>query len=62
VPFISGVVDLDGTPAKANVINVDPDPANVSTGMAVRLATFSLGEDDHGKEAIGFGFEPVSSN
>lgn len=62
VPFVSGVVDLDGTPARGNVINVPADPDHVSTGMKVRLATYSLGEDDHGKEAIGFGFEPVSSN
>jgi hypothetical protein len=26
----------------------------------LRLATYSLGEDDSGTEAIGFGFEPVS--
>jgi hypothetical protein len=27
--------------------------------MKVRLATFSLGTDDDGTEAIGFGFEPA---
>ena len=29
--------------------------------MKVRLATYSLGEDDKGVEAIGFGFEPISA-
>ena len=62
VPFVSAVVDCEGTPVRGNIINVAPDPEHVSTGMKVRLATYSLGEDDHGKEAIGFGFEPASSN
>ena len=62
VPFVSAVVDCDGIPVRGNIINVEPDPDHVSTGMKVRLATYSLGEDDHGKEAIGFGFEPASSN
>ncbi len=26
--------------------------------MKVKLATYSLGTDDNGTEAIGFGFEP----
>jgi uncharacterized protein len=42
-----------------NLINVEPDPEHVSTGMKVRLAPTSLGTDDNGDEAIGFGFEPV---
>ena len=62
VPFVSAIIDCDGTPVRGNLINVEPDPDHVSTGMKVRLATYSLGEDDHGKEAIGFGFEPASSN
>ncbi len=61
VPFVSAVVDCDGTPVRGNVINVEPDPDHVSTGMKVRLATYSLGTDDNGVEAIGFGFEPADS-
>ena len=61
VPFVSAVIDCDGIPVRGNIINVEPDPDHVSTDMKVRLATFSLGEDDHGKEAIGFGFEPASN-
>lgn len=58
VPFVASVVDCDGTSVKGNIINVDPDPANIHTGMKVRLATYSLGTDDNGVEAIGYGFEP----
>jgi uncharacterized OB-fold protein len=59
-PFVAGVIDCDGTSVRANVINVEPDPQHVELGMKVRLATFSLGEDDKGVEAVGFGFEPIS--
>jgi uncharacterized protein len=59
VPFVAGVVDCDGTSVRANVINVPPDADHVRTGMKVRLATYALGTDDNGTEAIGFGFEPV---
>lgn len=59
VPFVAGVVDCDGTSVRGNIINVDPDPDHVRLGMPVRLATYSLGSDDRGTEAIGFGFEPA---
>jgi uncharacterized OB-fold protein len=59
VPFVSGVIDCDGTSVRANVINVEPDPEHVKMGMKVKLATYSLGKDESGTEAIGFGFEPV---
>jgi hypothetical protein len=32
----------------------------VHLGMPVRLATYVLGTDDNGVEAIGFGFEPAN--
>ena len=35
------------------------DPANVTLGMKVRLATYSMGVDAAGTEAVGFGFEPA---
>jgi uncharacterized protein len=59
VPFVAAVVDCDGTSVRGNLINVEPDPDHVHTGMKVRLATYSLGTDDNGTEAIGFGFEPA---
>jgi len=60
VPFVAAVVDCGGTSVRANVVNVDPDPDHVSLGMKVRLATYSMGTDEAGIEAVGFGFEPVS--
>ena len=60
VPFVAGVVDCNGTSVRANVINVEPNPEHVTLGMKVRLATYSMGTDDEGTEAIGFGFEPVA--
>lgn len=62
VPFVAGVVDCDGTSVRGNVINTAPDPDHVRTGMKVRLATYVVGTDDEGTEAIGFGFEPVEGN
>lgn len=59
VPFVSAIVDCGGTSVRANIINTIADPKHVSLGMRVRLATFSLGKDDAGVEAIGFGFEPA---
>ena len=59
VPFVAGIIDCAGTSVRGNVINTDPTPEKVSLGMKVRLATFSLGTDDEGSEAIGFGFEPA---
>jgi uncharacterized OB-fold protein len=62
VPFVAGVVDCDGTSVRSNVINTATDPEHVHTGMKVRLATYVVGTDDEGTEAIGFGFEPVEGN
>jgi uncharacterized OB-fold protein len=59
VPFVAGIVDCAGTSVRANVINVEPDPEHVKLGMKVKLTTYSLGTDDEGTEAIGFGFEPA---
>ena len=60
VPFVASVVDCDGTSVRANLVNVTPDPEHVTMGMKVRLATYSMGADDDGVEAIGFGFEPLA--
>jgi uncharacterized protein len=58
VPFVAGIVDCGGTSVRANVVNVEPDADHVELGMPVRLVTTSLGTDDDGVEAVGFGFEP----
>lgn len=59
VPFVAGIVDCGGTSVRGNVINVEASPDHVKLGMKLRLATYSLGTDDHGVEAIGFGYEPA---
>jgi uncharacterized OB-fold protein len=59
VPFVAAVVDCDGTSVRGNVIDVEPDDQHVSLGMKVELATTSVGVDDNGVEAVGFGFRPV---
>ena len=60
VPFVSAVIDCEGTSVRGNIVNVAPTPENVSLGMPVRLTTFPIGTDDNGVEAIGFGFEPAN--
>jgi uncharacterized OB-fold protein len=60
VPFVAALIDCDGTSVRANLVDVVPDAEHVTLGMKVRLTTCSLGEDDQGVEAVGFGFAPVS--
>jgi uncharacterized protein len=60
VPYISGIVDLEGGGVvKANIVGIDPEPGNLSLGMKVRLTTFPTGTDATGTEAIAFGYEPA---
>src|SRR5258707_6721669 len=59
-PFVASVVDCDGTQVRANLINVEPDPQHVRDGMKVRLATYPIGTDAEGTEAIAVGFEPAT--
>ena len=61
VPFVAGIVDCDGTSVRATIVNVDPNPDLLRTGMRVSLTTYSLGVRD-GVEAIGFGYEPLEMN
>ena len=60
VPFVAALIDCEGTDVRANLVNVPPDPEHVKLGMKVKLTTFSIGNDEAGTEAIGFGFEPLS--
>jgi uncharacterized protein len=59
VPFVAAIVDCDGTSVRANLINVEADPRHVQLGMKVKLATYVVGVDEAGVEAINFGFEPL---
>ena len=61
IPYVSAVVDCDGTSVKCTLMNVEATPEYVKLGMNVKLMTYSMGEDSEGVEAIAFGFEPVSS-
>lgn len=61
VPFVAAIVDCHGTTVQANLLNVTPDADHVALGMPVRLATYSMGDDESGDEGIGFGFEPVGA-
>jgi uncharacterized OB-fold protein len=59
-PFVAAVIDCGGTSVRANLVNVSPDPDHVKLGMKVKLATFPIGQDEAGTEAVGFGFEPLA--
>ena len=60
VPYVSGIVDLDGGGVvKAKIVGIDPEPGQVTLGMKVTLTTFPVGSDSEGTEAIAFGYEPA---
>jgi uncharacterized OB-fold protein len=58
-PFVAAIVDCGGTSVRGKLLNVTPAPGNVALGMPLRLATYSLGADAGGNEAIGYGFVPA---
>jgi uncharacterized OB-fold protein len=60
VPYVSGIVDLDGGGmVKANIVGIAPQPSSVKLGMKVRLTTFAIGADSDGTEAVAFGYQPA---
>jgi uncharacterized OB-fold protein len=60
VPYVSGIVDLDGGGVvKAKVVGVDPEPSDLRLGMKVKLTTFRIGTDSEGTQAIAFGYQPA---
>jgi len=60
VPYVSGIVDLDGGGVvKANIVGVAPEPGNLMLGMGLKLTTFVIATDAEGTEAIAFGYEPA---
>ncbi len=60
VPYASAIVDLDGGGVvKANIVGVDPVPAQLPPGMKVTLTTFPVGTDSEGTEAVSFGYRPA---
>jgi uncharacterized protein len=60
VPYVSGIVDVDGGGVvKANIVGISPEPASLTLGMRLRLTTFPAGTDSDGTEAIAFGYQPA---
>ena len=60
VPYVSGIIDLDGGGVvKANIVGIDPEPASLSLGMKVKLTTFAIGTDSAGTQAITFAYAPA---
>ena len=59
IPYVSAVVDCEGTPVRCTLVGVDPTPEKVHLGMRVELTTYSMGADSEGTEAIAFGFTPT---
>ena len=60
VPFVSAIVDCDGTSVRTNIVNVEASPEHVKLGMPVKLTTVPVGTDGEGVEAVNFGFEPAA--
>lgn len=60
VPFVSAIVDCDGTSVRANIVNIEADADHIKLGMPVRLTTFPVAKDASGVEAVNFGFEPAA--
>tara|TARA_B100001250_G_C19709452_1_gene748483 strand:- start:422 stop:829 length:408 start_codon:yes stop_codon:yes gene_type:complete len=59
VPYVSAIIDCDGTPVRCTLIGVEATPEQVQLGMPVELTTYSMGVDSEGTEAIAFGFTPT---
>jgi len=60
VPYVSAILETDdGTSVRSNLIDVEPEPANVELGMNVKLKTYVVATDDDGTEAVAFGYAPI---
>ncbi len=61
MPYVSGIVDLDGggVVKASTFVGVDPKPENLSLGMKLTLTTFPIGTDSEGTEAVSFGYQPA---
>lgn len=61
-PFVGAIVDCEGTWVRANLRDVEPDPAVIRLDMPVQLTTYSLGIDSQGTEAVGYAYRPLGSD
>jgi uncharacterized protein len=63
VPYVAGIVDLDGGGVvKAHITDVPPDASRIPLGGRVELITRSTGPDSTGTEAIVYAFRPVAGS
>ncbi len=63
VPYISAIVDLDdGGTVKGNLINIEPDPANLAFDMPVEVVfDDALGrKDKDGNSYVSYFFQPAA--
>jgi uncharacterized protein len=63
VPYVSAVVDLDGGGSiKGNLVDIEPDPANIEFGMPIEVVfRDALGRrDSEGRAYLSYFFKPAS--
>jgi uncharacterized protein len=62
VPYISAIVDLEGGgTVKGNLVGIDPDPAKLKLGMAVRtIFEIAPTKDREGNEYLTYYFTPAA--
>ncbi len=56
-PYVVGQIDLADGLRVTGIVKCDPDELTI--GMPVRLCLSSHGQDDGGKELVGYAFEPA---
>ena len=61
-PFVAAVVDLEGGGSlKGTMVDIEPDPANLSPHMPVRLVfRDTLQKDPEGRPFLGYFFTPAT--
>lgn len=62
VPYVSAIVDLEGGGSvKGNLINVEPDPAQIQFDMPVEVVFKDAGrKDQDGNSYISYFFQPAA--
>ena len=60
VPYVAAIVDLpEGVSVRCNIEGVEPDPAQLTFGMAVEMFTEKVHTDREGNDVIAFKYRPV---
>ena len=59
-PYVAAIVDLpEGVALNTNIVNIEPDPKNLSFGMKVKMFTEKVSEDREGNSYVAYRFEPA---